>query len=65
MVMMDGGMRMVKEFPLQFRRPAWGRSEGEVLRIGVSMHQLGIDIREGVGEMDGVDGMEIYTSLKA
>ena len=47
-VMIDRAVRMVQEFPFQFRCPSWRRCEREVLRIGIGVQELGIYIRESV-----------------
>ena len=61
----DRTMRMMEQFPLQLRCPFGSRRKREILCVGCCIQQLSIYIREGVGEMDTMDGMEVDTSLKA
>ena len=61
----DRAVRVVLQLPFQLRRPFGRRGERQVFRGVIGMQQLRIYIREGVGEVHRVDGMNVHTSLEA
>lgn len=60
----NGGM-VVHDFPFHFAGPARRGRERQIFRVGRLMQLHGIDIGEGVEEMDGVDGVIVESALKS
>ena len=61
----DRAVRVVLQLPFQLRRPFGRRGERQVFCVVIGMQQLRIDIRESVGEVYRVDGMNVHASLEA
>ena len=63
-VVAHGGMGVVCQLPLQLRGPAGRGGEGQVAGVVGLVQQSRIDIREGVGQVQRVDGVDIDAGLE-